>query len=299
MTLPALYDGKQLDLIRRTVAKDTNPAEFEQFIHICRAVRLDPLRRQIYCFVFNANKPDKRQMTIVTSIGGYRAIADRTSHYRPGLTDVIVDKDLIDAKINPKGISHAIATVYKFAQGEWHAVTERADWDEFAPLKEIWENDQPTGHYQLDPKKDGWKRMPRVMIEKCAEAKALRRGWPDDFAGLAVEEEIDKLRTIDATATELVEQAQREQRFELIGGKSALTIDWCDGSELQRIPAGKFGDQVLAYIAANKDEPAALLLWADRNRHALKEYWALDKSGALEVKRALEPFEAARQGSAA
>ena len=48
MGMPALFEGKQLDLIRRTVASDTTPAEFEQFIHICRAVNLDPLRRQIF-----------------------------------------------------------------------------------------------------------------------------------------------------------------------------------------------------------------------------------------------------------
>ena len=30
--LPAVQDGKQLDLIRRTVAKDCNPAEFDQFM---------------------------------------------------------------------------------------------------------------------------------------------------------------------------------------------------------------------------------------------------------------------------
>ena len=37
-----------------------------------------------------------------------------------------------------------------------------AYWSEFAPLKERWENDQPTGVFFLDPKKDGWKRMPRA-----------------------------------------------------------------------------------------------------------------------------------------
>jgi hypothetical protein len=41
MGVPALFEGKQLDLIRRTVASDTTPAEFEQFIHICRAVNHD------------------------------------------------------------------------------------------------------------------------------------------------------------------------------------------------------------------------------------------------------------------
>lgn len=33
-------EGRNLDLVRRTVAKDCDAAEFDQFIHICRAVRL-------------------------------------------------------------------------------------------------------------------------------------------------------------------------------------------------------------------------------------------------------------------
>ncbi len=218
-------DGKNLDLVRRTVAKDCDAAEFDQFIHICRAVRLDPLRRQIYAFVFNKQDPKKRQMTIVTSIAGYRAIADRTGAYRPGPTEVMTDVTMADPATNPRGISHAIATVYKHSHGEWHEVTETAYWEEFAPLKEVWQDNQPTGKFALDPKKDGWRRMPRVMIEKCAEAKALRRAWPDDFAGLAMEDEIDRAMTIDATATELADMAASEKRMELIGGPNCITID--------------------------------------------------------------------------
>ena len=60
MNAIALSDGKALDLIRKTVARDCDPPEFDQFIHICRAVRLDPLRRQIYAFVFSKDDASKR-----------------------------------------------------------------------------------------------------------------------------------------------------------------------------------------------------------------------------------------------
>lgn len=285
MNALAPLDGKNLDLVRRTVAADCNPAEFDQFIHICKAVRLDPLRRQIYAFVFNKNDAKKRQMTIVTSIAGYRAIADRTGCYRPGRAEVILDPELIDAKTNPRGISHASVAVYKHAHGEWHEVTETAYWDEFAPLKEIWKDDAPTGQFFLDPKKDGWRRMPRVMIEKCAEAKALRRAWPDDFAGLAVEDEVDRQMTIDATATELADMAASEKRFELIGGANCITIDWCNGEPLAREAVGSFGDKAIAYVRKNI---AMAEEFAERNEANLREYWARDKSGALALKREIE-----------
>lgn len=282
-------DGKNLDLVRRTVAKDCDAAEFDQFIHICRAVRLDPLRRQIYAFVFNKQDPKKRQMTIVTSIAGYRAIADRTGAYRPGPTEVMTDVTMADPATNPRGISHAIATVYKHSHGEWHEVTETAYWEEFAPLKEVWQDNQPTGKFALDPKKDGWRRMPRVMIEKCAEAKALRRAWPDDFAGLAMEDEIDRAMTIDATATELADMAASEKRMELIGGPNCITIDWCDGEKIMREPVGSFGDKAIAYVRKN---PAMAAEFAERNEDNLREYWAREKAGALALKREIEEAKA-------
>lgn len=287
MTLPALYTDKQLDLMRRTVAKDTNPAEFDQFVHICRAVRLDPLRRQIYAFVFHANKPDKRQMTVVTSIGGYRAIADRTGNYRPGRTEVVIDPALVDAATNPRGISHAIATVYKHAHGDWHEVTETAYWDEFAPLKEIWEDDRPTGRFVLDPKKDGWKRMPRVMIEKCAEAKALRRAWPDDFAGLAVEEEIDQ-RMVDITPTEAANAAATDAKLALIGGKDAITIDWGNGSPLARVPLAKFADAVLEHANGRDITAMELKAFWHRNLPARGEFKAKAGGDYLHLQREVE-----------
>jgi phage recombination protein Bet len=288
MSALAIWSGKELDLIRRTVAKDADNAEFDQFIHIAKHVRLDPLRRQIYCFVFNKNKPDKRQMTIVTAISGYRTIADRTGNYRPGPVKVIIDPELIDASCNPRGISHAEATVYKHAHGGWHEVTETAYWDEFAPLKEIWEDDKPTGKYTLDRKKDGWLRMPRVMLEKCAEAKALRRAWPDDFAGLAVEEETHRAHTIDLTASEYAEQAAAESKLALVGGKDAITVQWEMNGRLERVPFGQFADRFLAWANAADRTSTEVKIWWQQNLAARQEFKAKAGGDYLELQKFFE-----------
>ena len=68
-----LYNERTLELVRRTVAADTNNDEFNLFITWARSMGLDPLRRQIYAFVYNKDKPQWRQMTVVTAIGGYRS----------------------------------------------------------------------------------------------------------------------------------------------------------------------------------------------------------------------------------
>ena len=295
----ATWNESQLSLIRRTVAKDCSPPEFDQFVHICRTVRLDPLRKQIYAFVMNKNDASKRQMTIVTSIGGYRVIAERTGNYRPGKTETVLG-EAPDPLANPLGISHAVATVYKYVHGDWHEVTETAYWSEFAPLKEIWEDDKPTGKFRLDPKKDNWRRMPRVMIEKCAEAKALRRAWPDDFEGLYAEDEVDRAHSLDLTASEMADAGEQAKRFEMLGGAKAITVDWMNGEPLQRVPAGKFGDAAMAFIRTHmkpgEEEAGHVLQWRDRNRHSINEYWALDKDGALTLKTELEKVEASLKG---
>jgi len=56
------FSNAQLALIRKTVAADTNQDEFELFVHTARHLRLDPLRRQIYAFVYNKNDAKKRKM---------------------------------------------------------------------------------------------------------------------------------------------------------------------------------------------------------------------------------------------
>lgn len=278
MTLPALFEPKQLDLIKRTVAKDCSPAEFDMFLHICRHVGLDPLKRDIFAFVFHASDAKKRQLTIVTSINGYRKIADRTGNYRPDDRAPRIEYDeSLKGPDNPLGIVRAEVTIYKRAHGEWFPVTADAYWSEYCP----------TYEGAVDKRKTGWVKMPRIMIAKVAEAQALRRAFPDDYANLQEEAEIDR-RMVDISPSEAAEAAQQEQRLSLIGGKDALTIDWCDGNALALVPVGQLGDKALAFIEANKDEPLTVRAWANRNMVTLREYWARDKAGALAVKKAVE-----------
>lgn len=315
--------GKHLELIRRTVAKDCDRnskgidlklGEFDLFIENCRALKLNPLRRQIYAFVFNKDDPAKRQLTIVTSIGGYRSIAERTGNYRPGPTTCHIDESLKDHDGNPAGIEYAEATVYKFSHGDWHAVTERAYWSEFAPVKEVpaggWQwvdtgEKYPEGHakagkpinrkvpvgsmlLKLDERKENWRRMPRVMIEKCAEAKALRRAWPDDFAGVYVEDEMDRSSIVDITPTEAADEAAAEAKLALVGGKDALTVLWGQGSQLDRVPAGQFCDRALAWAKAKDRTSTEIQIWWKTNEAARAEYKARHGAEYLEFQKAFE-----------
>ncbi len=292
------YTGKQLDLIRRTVAADCTDDEFNLFFEAARRVGLDPFRKQIYAVVYSKDDPKKRKMSIITGIDGFRAVAERSGKYRPseGEPEIVYDDRAKDLETNPLGIERAVVTVFKYGpDGQWHPLKGTAYWSEFAPLKEIWSNGKPTGEFQLPF--GNWRKMPRVMICKTAEAQALRKGWPEDLAGVYAAEEMDRA-TIDATASELAEQHAVEDRLKLIAGKDSLMCIWGPGSPLEAVPIGSFADRCVEFLHDAKDA-ATIKAWSETNRATLQEFWARAKTDALAVKRYIEKRTSELSGGAA
>ena len=153
-----------LDLVRRTVASGASDDEFATFLHQARRSGLDPLAKQIH-YVKRAGKG-----TVQVGIDGLRLIADRPGNYA-GNDDAVFEP----ASGGGKFPVSASVTIYKMIQGQRCPFTARARWDEYYP--------GDTLGFQ-------WKRMPHVMLAKCAEALALRKAFPADLSGLYVNEEM-------------------------------------------------------------------------------------------------------------
>ena len=305
------FGKSEVALIQR-MNPDCNRDEFDQFMHVAASLGLDPLKKQIYAFVFNKDKPDKRRMSLVVGIDGFRAVANRSGNYRPDdrAPRIAYDPEAANPLTNPLGIVSAEVSVYKRVHGDWWPTVAVAHWDEFAPIVsgsdnpddyewidtgETWpDTGKPkkrkrlrsgiSAEPMLDPHKDNWRKMPRVMIAKCAEAQAIRRAWPEDLSSVYEDSELDRARTIDLTATELAESANVENRLALIGGSDGIMFDMGDG--LERIQIGKAADTIMG--ALSKMEPHAAMQWENVNRVPLQEFWARQKTDALEVKRMLE-----------
>lgn len=319
-------DPKMVSLVKRTAAKDCNEDEFNQFVSVCRDLGLSPLRKQIYAFVFNKTDNERRNMALVVGIDGGRSIAARSGNYRPD--DKPPHWDIQESAKNPLTNPHGVVSctvgVYHrpTRNDPFERITATVFWDEFAPIMRSADADAyewvgtgevyPAGHKnagrekqrkqlrpgasanvteRLDPKKEQWTRAGRHKIALCAEMQALRRGWPEDMSRVYVEEETDRAAAVidgeytDLTPSEMVTKADTDTRLERLGGP-ALFATFDDAGTLERVSIGQFADRVLAHTG--KLAPAAVALFVERNREALKEFWAHNKTDALELRKELE-----------
>ena len=127
-------DKNLVKLARRTAFKETNEDEFDQAVAFCREKNLSPMSGQLYAFVFSKDDAKKRNMVIVTSIMGYRAIANRSGDYMPGPAKAFFAPKAKHPLLNPRGLVRAEAGADRFIRGGWKNVTEEALWESFAPI---------------------------------------------------------------------------------------------------------------------------------------------------------------------
>jgi len=162
---------EQVALIKTTIAKDATDTELQLFFYDCRRQGVHPLDKLIF-FTKRSGK-----YTPITSIDFMRQRAAQTGECG-GIDDAIFVGE-------PKAPSFAATvTVYRFVQGQRCAYTATARWTEYKP----------------DQNDFMWQKMPFVMLAKCAEALALRKGFPQQLAGLYAKEELDQADTIATTA---------------------------------------------------------------------------------------------------
>lgn len=319
------WTSRQLDTIKRTVASDTNDDEFNLFVEYAKVKRLDPFSKQVIAVVFSKDDAQKRRMSIIVTQDGQRVLASRCRDYRPSETEPEFTYDeALKGPANPFGIEKAAVTLWKQDNaGAWHPVRGWAYWTEYAPIKTSsaayeWvdtgetykDSGRPKKRKQLKAGVDvaqmqavddsgNWAKMPRVMIAKCANMVALRAGWPETFDGVYGEEELDRARVTDLTATEMVEMEREAHRARLVSMVDDEYPFVDHQGTLTFIPAGRYGSDVImgARNCATVDEFDSMKI---RNREGLQRFWVKHKSDALEINKELEAIrvQLIKQGNA-
>lgn len=166
-----LFTKEQVELIKRTVAKNATDDELALFMYQAKRTGLDPLAGQIH-FVKRKSADGEGKVSIQTAIDGYRLIADRTRCYA-GNDDPVFD--------NEEKPNKATVTVYKIVDGQRCAFTATARWLQY---------------YPGDKQGFMWNKMPHLMLGKCAEALALRKAFPAELSGTYINEEMDQANEV-------------------------------------------------------------------------------------------------------
>lgn len=273
------FTRPQLSLIRKTIARTCTDLEFDQYIEVARGSGLDPLRRQIAPLIMHPTDPEKRRLVPWATIDGLRVIAARCGDYRPmeGVPTIEQDEALRNLNTNPLGIRRAEVRVWKYREGAWFPVVGEAWWEEHAPLRGVGE------HATLDA---SWLRMPRVMIVKCAEALALRRGWPDLLSGLYGEEELHALKRAEETASEAAHRTEQGVVTQKCNERSIWFV-FDPSAGLETVPIDIVAQRLSSFYEASTTKKAIETFHA-RNRESLNLFWDWRPREALTLKELSE-----------
>jgi phage recombination protein Bet len=178
------WDKFQAAALSQIGLKDASNADRAVFLHQCQRTGLDPFSRQIYMIGRNEKQRDGSwgtKWTIQTGIDGWRVIRDRAEK-RAGVRGILGRAIFYDREGNefrvwvrpdPPAACEITYTV-RDATGE-------------TPYTSVLQFD---GYVQT---KDGrpvaqWATKGPHMLEKCTEADVYRKAFPQDFAGISLDD---------------------------------------------------------------------------------------------------------------
>lgn len=182
----SMWDDKQrAALVAMGVSDKATNAELAVFFHQCQRTQLDPFSKQIYLIHRKAKEGDRWIEKPTTQIGidGFRVIRDRIAD-RKGLRVEYEDTIWYDGDRNACDVwiddePPAACKVVVLIDGRrFPSVLRFNEYCQFG-------REDANGNR---PRTGRWRDGHAHQIEKCCEADALRKGFPNDMAGLLLED---------------------------------------------------------------------------------------------------------------
>jgi phage recombination protein Bet len=203
------YIPQEVELIKNTIATGSTDNELKLFLYQAKRTQLDPLAGQLHFTKYNTKSGPK--VSFITSIDGYRLIAERTGQYA-GNDDYSFNDNKSQYEVLKSGDKRpltATATVYRLVNGERVPFTSTVVWDSYYP----------------GPNKGFiWDKMPFLMLGKCAEAIALRKAFPQELGGLYTSEEMDQSEMIHKHNGKATEKKEEATEGEVVHKKDYETL---------------------------------------------------------------------------
>jgi phage recombination protein Bet len=196
----------------------------------CKARKLDPFKRPVHIVPVWSKDAGAMVDTVWPGIGELRTTAFRTGLYA-GRDDAEFGPDITR---NLRGIQ---ITVPEWAKVVVHRICG-GETRSFAGPKVYWQEIYSTAKRDTLAPNARWTKSPRGMLEKCAEAAALRAAFPEESGDDLIEEEVGSQESLIRSQT----PAPRRADFKPNGGKpKAIDVPAEEQPKAKRQPKAKPG----------------------------------------------------------
>ena len=217
----------QTKLVKSYCARDATDDDLRLFLHYCKASGLDPLRKQAHfiirknkcqeCYGKGCGKCDRgyiRVPTFLAGVDGLQARAERFPDYAGIMAAAVREGDEFGYEAGSGTVKHSFGAKRGRLIGAWATVARKGK----LPCTVFVE--------AAEFMQDGglWSSKPATMMEKTARSTALRRAFPEPFAGVYGEEEINMIDAPPAAA--------------LLATEPVPTIPDLSGRPAEAAPAG-------------------------------------------------------------
>jgi phage recombination protein Bet len=162
------WDEQQLAALKQIGLANAPKPELAVFLHYCQRTGLDPFARQIYMIERGG------RYTIQSSIDGLRIVAQRSNEYAGQAGPFWCGDDGVWTDVWLQQTPPTAAKVGVMRKGFTEVLWAVAKFESYNANSPI------------------WKKMPDLMIAKCAEALALRKAFPNDLSGIYTAEEMEQ-----------------------------------------------------------------------------------------------------------
>ena len=203
-----VLDKEKIELVKRTICKGASDDELELFVQQCNRTGLDPFARQIYSIQRRSKNQDTGQWEMIrqtqVSVDGLRLVAERTGKYCGQLGPYWCGPDgqWKEVWLDTNAPSACKVGVLRtdFKEPLWAVALYKA----YVQLVK----DTASKDYVPNSM---WKKMPELMLAKCAESLALRKAFPMELSGLYSPDEMGQAENVVVEAPKHAPQARTPQ----------------------------------------------------------------------------------------